>query len=113
MCIRDRWGGLELRRNLDGAMTNRLKEVGIFPVSEKNCPVVGYDGKILRVGHVGYKLNEMNGFAIDIKSKTNVTSFDRYLNRDPESVTFKEGGILEEYIYKDTIEKIMTLDGQE
>jgi hypothetical protein len=55
----------------------------------------------------------MNGFAIDIKSKTNVTSFDRYLNRDPESVTFKEGGILEEYIYKDTIEKIMTLDGQE
>ena len=109
----DVWGGLELRRNLDGAMTNRLKEVGIFPVSEKNCPVVGYDGKILRVGHVGYKLNEMNGFAIDIKSKTNVTSFDRYLNRDPESVTFKEGGILEEYIYKDTIEKIMTLDGQE
>ena len=109
----DVWGGLELRRNLDGAMTNRLKEFGIFPVSEKNCPVVGYGGKILRVGHVGYKLNEMNGFAIDIKSKTNVTSFDRYLNRDPESVTFKEGGILEEYIYKDTIEKIMTLDGQE
>ena len=57
----------------------------------------------MRVGHVGYKLSEINGFAIYIKSKTNVTSFDRYLNRDPESITFKDGGILEAYIYKDTI----------
>ena len=55
----------------------------------------------------------MNGFAIDIKSKTNVTNFDRYLDRDPESVTFMDGGVLEEHIYEDTIEEIMTLDGQE
>jgi hypothetical protein len=109
----DVWGGLELKRNLDGAMTNRLKEFGIFPVSENNCPMIDCDGKLLRVGHVGYKLNEINGFAIDIKSKTNVTNFDRYLDRDPESVTFMEGGVLEDYIYEDTIEEIMALDGRE
>tara|TARA_B100001250_G_scaffold71686_1_gene57987 strand:- start:1255 stop:3114 length:1860 start_codon:yes stop_codon:yes gene_type:complete len=109
----DIWGGLELKRNLDGAMTNRLKEFGIFPVSEYDCPIIAYNGKLLRAGHVGYKLSEINGFAIDIKSKTNVTSFDRYFNRDPESITFKDGGILEDYIYKDTIEKIVALDGQE
>ena len=109
----DVWGGLELKRNLDGAMTNRLKEFGIFPVSEDNCSIIIHNGKILRIGHIGYKLNEMNGFAIDIKSKTNVTNFERYLDRDPESVTFVEGGILKEYIYEDTIEEIMALDGQE
>ncbi|MFL2945241.1 MAG: hypothetical protein ACJZ33_04440, partial [Candidatus Poseidoniales archaeon] len=109
----DVWGGLKLKRNLDGAMTNRLKEFGIFPISEDNCPIINDNGKLLRIGHVGYKLNEMNGFAIDIKSKTNVTNFDRYLDRDPESVTFMDGGVLEEHIYEDTIEEIMALDGQE
>ena len=109
----DVWSGLELKRNLDGAMTNRLKEFGIFPVSEDNCSIIIHNGKILRIGHIGYKLNEMNGFAIDIKSKTNVTNFERYLDRDPESVTFVEGEILKEYIYEDTIEEIMALDGQE
>jgi hypothetical protein len=109
----DVWGGLELKRNLDGAMTNRLKEFGIFPISEDNCPIINDNGKLLRIGHVGYKLNEMNGFAIDIKSKTNITNFDRYLDRDPESVTFMDGGVLEDYIYEKTIEEIMALDGQE
>ena len=67
----------------------------------------------MRIGHVGYKLNEINGFALDIKSKTNVTNFDRYLYRDPESITFMEGGVLEEHIYEETIRDIMALDGQE
>jgi hypothetical protein len=55
----------------------------------------------------------MNGFAMDIKSKTNVTDFNRYLDRDPESVTFMEGSILKEHIYENTIREIMALDGQE
>ena len=109
----DVWGGLELKRNLDGAMTNRLKEFGVFPISEDNCSIIVHNGKLLRIGHIGYKLKEMNGFAIDIKSKTNVTNFDRYLDRDPESITFLDGEILKEYIYDDTIEEIMALDGQE
>ena len=109
----DVWGGLELKRNLDGAMTNRLKEFGIFPISEDNCPIIENNGNLLRIGHVGYKLDEINGFAIDIKSETNVTNFDRYLDRDPESVTFMDGGVLEEYIYEETIRDIMALDGQE
>ena len=109
----DVWGGLDLKRNLDGAMTNRLKEVGIFPVPEEKCPLIIRNGELLRIGHIAYKLNEINGFAIDIKSKTNVTDFDRYLDRDPESVTFMDGGILKEHIYEDTIEEIMALDGQE
>ena len=37
----------------------------------------------------------------------------RRADQDRESITFKEGGILENYIYKDTIEKIMALDGRE
>jgi len=109
----DVWGGLELERNLDGAMTNRLKKFGIFPISEDNCPIIKNNGNLLRIGHVGYKLDEIDGFAIDIKSKTNVTNFDRYLDRDPESVTFMDGGVLEEHIYEDTIEEIMALDGKE
>ena len=109
----DVWGGLELKRNLDGAMTNRLKEFGIFPVSENNCPIINYDGKLLRVGHVGYKLNEMNGFAIDIKTKTNVTSFDRYLARNSNSIEYLDGEFLASKLNENTIAEIIALGNEE
>tara|TARA_B100000029_G_scaffold513901_1_gene614860 strand:+ start:65 stop:1924 length:1860 start_codon:yes stop_codon:yes gene_type:complete len=109
----DVWGGLELKRNLDGAMTNRLKEFGIFPVSENNCPIINYDGKLLRVGHVGYKLNEIDGFAIDIKTKTNVTSFDRYLARNSDSIEYLDGDFLASKLNENTIAEIIALGNEE
>ncbi|GIR28158.1 MAG: hypothetical protein CM15mP42_11080 [Methanobacteriota archaeon] len=33
------WNDLNISRNLDGAMTTRLKEVGIYPVSKLNAYV--------------------------------------------------------------------------
>ncbi|GIR28159.1 MAG: hypothetical protein CM15mP42_11090 [Methanobacteriota archaeon] len=42
-------------------------------------------------GHLGYNLKEIEGFAIDIKTKTNVTTFDRYLARDPDSIEYLDG----------------------
>ena len=107
------WGGLELDRNLDGAMTNRLRKVGIFPISEANAFLVDLNGQQYKVGHVGYKLEEMGGFAVDIKTKTNMTTFDRYMTRDPESVTYVEGETLEVNLPDDTISKIMSLGGTE
>ena len=107
------WGGLELDRNLDGAMTNRLRKVGIFPISEANAFLVDLNGQQYKVGHVGYKLEEMGGFAVDIKTKTNMTPFDRYVARDPESVTYVEGETLEVNLPDDTISKIMSLGGTE
>ena len=107
------WGGLNLNRNLDGAMTQRLKEVGIFPVAEEDALLVNVDGKLLHAGHIGYKLEDTNGFAVDIKTKTNVTNFERYVDRDPESISFIDGHILNEHIYEDTIKKIMNLNGAE
>ena len=107
------WGGLNLNRNLDGAMTNRLKEIGIFPVAEEDALIVDVDGKLLHAGHIGYKLEDTKGLAIDIKTKTNVTNFERYVDRDPESVSFIDGRILSEHIYEDTIREIMDLNGTE
>ena len=46
-------------------------------------------------------------------TKTNVTNFERYIDRDPESISFMDGQILNEYIYGDTIKEIMNLNGAE
>ena len=64
------WNDLNISRNLDGAMTTRLKEVGIYPVSEANMPYVDLDNQLYGAGHLGYNLKEIEGFAIDIKTKT-------------------------------------------
>ena len=100
-------------RNLDGAMTTRLKEVGIYPVSEAKMPYINLENRLYGAGHLGYKLEEIEGFAIDIKTKTNVTSFDRYLARDPDSIEYLDGDFLASKLNENTITEIMALGNEE
>jgi hypothetical protein len=107
------WNDLNISRNLDGAMTTRLKEVGIYPVSETKMPYIYLKNRLYGAGHLGYKLKEIEGFAIDIKTKTNVTSFDRYLARDPDSIEYLDGDFLASKLNENTIEEVMTLGNEE
>ena len=107
------WNDLDISRNLDGAMTTRLKEIGIYPTSEENIPYIKIDNQIYGAGHLGYKLKEIKGFAIDIKTKTNVTSFDRYLARDPDSIEYLDGEFLKSKLYDETIKEILELGDDE
>jgi len=107
------WNDLNISRNLDGAMTTRLKEVGIYPVSEARMPYINLENQLYGAGHLGYKLKEIEGFAIDIKTKTNVTSFDRYLARDPDSIEYLDGDFLASKLNENTITEIMALGNEE
>jgi len=107
------WNDLNISRNLDGAMTTRLKEVGIYPVSEAKMPYVNLGNQLYGAGHLGYKLKEIEGFAIDIKTKTNVTSFDRYLARDPDSIEYLDGDFLTSKLNENTIAEIVALENEE
>ena len=107
------WNDLNISRNLDGAMTTRLKEIGIYPISEEKIPYININNRFYGAGHLGYKLKEIEGFAIDIKTKTNVTSFDRYLARDPGSIEYLDGGFLKSKLYEKTIKKILELGDDE
>ncbi|RZD36954.1 MAG: hypothetical protein CXT75_05750 [Methanobacteriota archaeon] len=107
------WNDLNISRNLDGAMTTRLKEVGIYPVSEAKMPYINLENRLYGAGHLGYKLEEIKGFAIDIKTKTNVTSFDRYLARDPDSIEYLDGDSLDSKLNEDIIIKIVKLGNTE
>ena len=57
-------------------------------------PFINLENQLYGIGHLGYRLKETKGFAIDIKTKTNVTSFDRYLARDPNSIEYLDGDFL-------------------
>ena len=107
------WNDLNISRNLDGAMTTRLKEVGIYPVSEANMPYVDLDNQLYGAGHLGYNLKEIEGFAIDIKTKTNVTTFDRYLARDPDSIEYLDGEFLVSKLNENTVAEIVALENEE
>ena len=107
------WNDLNISRNLDGAMTTRLKEVGIYPVSEANMPYVDLDNQLYGAGHLGYNLKEIEGFAIDIKTKTNVTTFDRYLARDPDSIEYLDGEFLVSKLNENTVAEIVALKNEE
>ena len=107
------WNDLNISKNLDGAMTTRLKEVGIYPVSEANMPYVDLDNQLYGAGHLGYNLKEIEGFAIDIKTKTNVTTFDRYLARDPDSIEYLDGEFLVSKLNENTVAEIVALKNEE
>ena len=107
------WNDLNISKNLDGAMTTRLKEVGIYPVSEANMPYVDLDNQLYGAGHLGYNLKEIEGFAIDIKTKTNVTTFDRYLARDPDSIEYLDGEFLVSKLNENTVAEIVALENEE
>ena len=107
------WNDLNISKNLDGAMTTRLKEVGIYPVSEANMPYVDLDNQLYGAGHLGYNLKDIEGFAIDIKTKTNVTTFDRYLARDPDSIEYLDGEFLVSKLNENTVAEIVALENEE
>ena len=107
------WNDLNISRNLDGAMTTRLKEVGIYPVSEAKVPYVNLENQLYGAGHLGYNLKEIEGFAIDIKTKTNLTTFDRYLARDPDSIEYLDGDFLISKLNENTVAEIIALKNEE
>lgn len=76
------WKGLDINRSLDRAMTTRLRELGLQFSEYDNCVIAQVEGKIIRIGHCGFRMADIGACAIDIKFSDNVTPVERYFERD-------------------------------
>jgi glycosyltransferase involved in cell wall biosynthesis len=76
------WKGLDINRSLDRAMTTRLRELGLQFSEYYNSVIAQVEGKIIRIGHCGFRMADIGACAIDIKFSDNVTPVERYFERD-------------------------------
>ncbi|MEI2423148.1 tetratricopeptide repeat protein [Arthrospira platensis SPKY2] len=76
------WKGLDINRGLDGAMTARLRELGLQFSEYYNCVLAQVEGRWLRIGHAGLSMADIGACAVDIKISENITPITRYLSRD-------------------------------
>lgn len=76
------WKGLDINRSLDRAMTARLRELGLQFSEYYNSVIAQVEGKIIRIGHCGFRMADIGACAIDIKFSDNVTPVERYFERD-------------------------------
>ncbi|MEB3884953.1 tetratricopeptide repeat protein [Lyngbya sp. CCY1209] len=72
------WRNLNKDRNLDGAMTQKLYQVGLELLDEEHSVLAQVGDCTLKVGHCGFKLADINAMAVDIKFAENLTNFHRY-----------------------------------
>ena len=72
------WGDLGIDRGLDGAMTRRLAEVGLLPLPAGEEVLMTVGSERIAFGHVGLRLADIGGFAMDVKSSMNLSSLESY-----------------------------------
>ncbi len=82
----DVWSKSQIDRGLDRAATHRLQEIGVAPCPEDWAIAVDSGVDRLLIGHVAYPLAVTGGIAVDIKTTTNLTTLDRMLEHDSDSL---------------------------
>jgi hypothetical protein len=88
----DIWGPVEIDSGLDGVMSERFKQLQLNYCSPITAQIhqVNEDPKLYKWGHVGYYLHELGAVGIDIKTSTNITKLDTYLQFNPECMQWIE-----------------------
>ncbi len=72
------WKGLDINRGLDGAMSQKLFQLGLQILDYDNCVVAKVDNQEVRIGHCGFEMAEIGVCAVDIKFAENLTDFELY-----------------------------------
>lgn len=105
------WNGLDINRSLDGAMTQKLLNLGLQLLEYDNCVVALVGDREAKIGHCGFKMAEIGAFAVDIKFSENLTPIERYLERDANALVVQEEPwmILEKYFPSGTVEQLKEL----
>nr|WP_317264515.1 tetratricopeptide repeat protein [Arthrospira sp. SH-MAG29] len=108
------WKGLDINSSLDGAMTQKLEQLGLQLLEYDNCLVAQIDDKQLKIGHCGFKMAEIGACAVDIKFSNNITTIERYIERDANALVYQAEPwlMLEKYFPNGTVNKIKELVSQ-
>ena len=72
------WPDLEIDRSLDLSMTNRFIGLGLQPLHNSKEDFVHINGIKVSTAHSSFKMRELSGVAIDVKTGTNITPLDSY-----------------------------------
>jgi len=105
------WKGLDINRSLDRAMTARLRELGLQFSEYYNCVIAQVEGKIIRIGHCGFRMADIGACAIDIKFSDNITPVERYFERDANALVEQAEPwiVLEKCFPNETVKQIKEL----
>ncbi len=73
------WGDIDINSGLDKFAQKKFNSKGYIPIGQNYVPTISSDEKIFCIGTIGFKLNETNNFAVDIKTNQNLTSINKYM----------------------------------
>jgi len=105
------WGGHEVDRGLDHVVTSKISELGHLPLPAGEEVWLDLDGFSYAFGHVGFTLEEIGGFAIDVKTGLNITKIGDYQLMRTQTLKSSER-MLAEYLGSKTTRSIIEfLDG--
>ncbi|GCE96462.1 TPR domain protein [Arthrospira platensis NIES-46] len=104
------WRNLNKDRNLDGAMTQKLYQVGLELLDEEHSVLTRVGDRTLKVGHCGFKLADINAMAVDIKFAENLTAFERYGKRSSIQDQDHPWEIMAYYFPCSTVEKLKKIN---
>jgi hypothetical protein len=72
------WKGQQLDRGLDRHASSIVSLFGHFPTLPGEESLMSIDGVEFSFGHVGFLLEEISGFAVDIKTEENISKVEDY-----------------------------------
>ncbi|MEB3884952.1 tetratricopeptide repeat protein [Lyngbya sp. CCY1209] len=105
------WKGLQINKRLDRIVTQKLLDLGLQILDHENLIPVENDSKILKIGHCGFWMQEIEGFAVDIKTSENITPFSLLKKMKNQTILSREESakIMSKHLPKSTIAKINSI----
>lgn len=104
------WKNIKIDSALDRVMSQKLLGLGLYPLDYENLILVQAGEKYIRLGHCGFDLNDINVFAIDIKTEVNITPFITLLKASQSTALDHKSSveILKKHLPLATFERINT-----
>jgi len=102
------WKGLKLNKRLDRIVTQRLLDLGLHFLDYDNLIVAQDGSKSWKIGHCGFFMQEVDGFAVDIKTSENITPFSLLRELKDKSILSQEVSreMLSRYLPESTVKGI-------
>jgi tetratricopeptide (TPR) repeat protein len=105
------WKGLKLNKRLDRVATQRLLDFGLHFLDYDHLILAQNGSNCLKIGHCGFFMQEIDGFAVDIKTSENITPFSLLRGMKDTSVFSQElsGEMLSRHLPELTVEGIQLI----
>ena len=89
-----------------------VSQYGNFPINSGAETAVDMNGTGYLFGHIGYLLEEINGFAVDIKTEENISKLSDYGVMTSSSLE-SSINLLRESLGDETVDELLVILGDE